>query len=86
MFAALILLVIVAVVWCFIDLSKDASKIYKGLDALEAKAKGISGRAELLVLRNELTAFYKANCWHRHHAARAREVQAFIDGKLAATP
>jgi hypothetical protein len=62
---------------------QQSDSIYKGLDAIWDRAKKTNDRNMLRFYMRELELFHKKNCWHRHHGNYARQVKAYIEGKLA---
>ena len=81
-------LAIALVCLCIYQVVKDTDQVYDELDQLlrlaqAADNRRASGLAELASLRRKLVAFHNNRCWHKHHGAKAREVLAYIDGRLA---
>ena len=72
-----------AFIFCAYKLSQQTDKLYAGLDELWERARQAKTRGELQRIHDELGVYYKEHCWHRHHAAYAFKVKAYIEGKSA---
>jgi len=58
-------------------------KVYTGLDDIWSRAKTASDRESLQKIYLELQEFYKQYCVTRHYGDYARQVAAYINGKLS---
>lgn len=72
----------IMVVGSLLALSRTAAKVHGELDQLANRARAAMTRGELLQVRKDLAAYHQKNCCIRHFGDHAREVLAFIDGKL----
>jgi hypothetical protein len=81
--------ILILVIFCllaglaFNRMMKDTHIIYDGLDKLDIRAreKGLS-REQLIQIYEDLRTFSKKYCWHKYHAARVREIAAYLRGRL----
>lgn len=67
-----------------LEMVRLSDSIWKALDQFEREARSdlLSRPVDLEVLRKRLWVYAKANCWHRSYGARARQVDALIQGRL----
>lgn len=70
------------VLWAFIGLSNTAATIHGKLDEFMERAKATNDQSQLRLLHSELIQYANKECWHKHLGNHAREVSAFIRGKL----
>lgn len=73
------------VFWAFIGLSNTAASIHGKLDEFMERAKATNDQSQLRLLHSELIQYANKECWHKHLGSHAREVSAFIRGKMQLT-
>jgi hypothetical protein len=80
-YSLLFLLIFVFIVWVTAKGLKDIDRVYAELNEFERRSK--EPNCDLRALHTELVEFSEKECWNKHHGARAREISAFIQGKIA---
>lgn len=78
-------LLVVIVMWAFIGLSNHAGEVHGKLDEFMERAKATNDQVQLRLLHSELVQYSNKECWHKHFGSHAREVSAFIRGKMQLT-
>lgn len=69
-------------IWSALGLSKIAGQVHGKLDEFMERAKATDDKAQLMLLHSELVQYSNKECWHKHFGNHAREVSAYIRGKL----
>jgi len=71
--------------WSVFGLNKVAREVHGKLDEFMERAKATNDQAQLRLLHSELIQYANKECWHKHLGSHAREVSAFIRGKMQLT-
>jgi len=64
----------------------EAEQVHGTLKQFRQLAEQHRDREHLEMLRLDLITYANKKCWHRHFVAHAKEVLAYIDGKLTNIP
>ncbi len=68
--------------WVMIAMNRSAQRVYVALEEFKNKASDLKDKQELLALKILVYKYAIENCYHRHMAAYANQVLAYIDGCL----
>lgn len=79
----LFILVIMAICGpCMWYIAKESDKIHKRLKEILVQAQNACTVEELEDAQVALIVYANKHCWHRAHAGHAKEVLAYIKGRL----
>lgn len=82
LFVAVITALVLFGFFSMFRLSAHAGFVHKGLNDIHERAKKATTHCDLTALRAELCVFHDKYCFHRILGDHAREVMAYIDGRL----
>lgn len=75
---------VVLIVMAFWKLSTTAQKVHDTLKGFRKEAEATNDLSKLQDINSRLVDYANKECWHRHLATHATEVNAYIVGKYEA--
>jgi len=70
-------------IFSFVQIARHAGFVHDGLRAFRKSAEQAKSREELMEIRHRLCEFHDKYCYVRQLGDHAREVLAYINGRLA---